>query len=82
MALTSPDEVSTTAARPSVALIAYRMATACFWLKPMSMSLWWTWPRSGLMGLRPAATRRMMALAVSKIGRPRIRNGTANEITA
>ena len=40
------------------------------------------WPRSACMGLCPWAMRRIKAKAVSKIGRPRIRKGTAKEITA
>ena len=82
MARPSPLVVSTTALKPRMAEITYRVATACFWFRPMSMSRWWMWLRSACMGLWPWAMRRMKAKAVSKMGSPRIRNGTAKEMMA
>ena len=73
---------STTAARPRIAVSIYVMATDCFWLKPMSMSRWWTCPRSAFIGFCPLASRRIIAKQMSKIGTPKIRNGTANEMMA
>ena len=40
-AFISPLVVISTAESPRIALMAYRTATACFWLRPMSMSRWW-----------------------------------------
>lgn len=80
MAFTGPLVVSTTADRPRMALMTYSTATACFWLKPMSISRWCTWLRSACMGLCPWAMRRMKAKQVSKMGRPSMRKGTAKEI--
>ena len=40
------------------------------------------WLRSATMGLCPLRMRRMKALAVSKMGRPRMMKGTRKEITA
>ena len=74
--------VSTTADRPRMALMRESTATACFWVKPMSMSRWWMCPRSGAMGLCPRASRRRMAKQVSKMGRPSTRKGTAKEMMA
>ena len=54
----------------------------CFCEKPMSISRWWKWPRSAFIGFWPWAMRRMKAKAVSKMGSPRIRNGTAKEMMA
>ena len=82
MAFSSPPVVSTTAERPRMAEITYSVATACFWLRPMSMSRWWMWPRSACMGLWPWAMRRMKAKVVSKMGRPKIRKGTTKVMTA
>ena len=82
MAFSTLVVVSKTADRPRMALITYSTATACFWLKPMSMSRWWIWPRSGAMGLWPWDTRRKMAKQVSKMGRPSMRKGTAKEMMA
>ena len=46
----------------------------------MSMSRWWTCPRSGFMGLCPWDTRRTTAKHTSKMGRPSIRKGTTKEM--
>ena len=75
-------ELSITALRPRTPEMMYSVATACFWFMPMSMSLWWMWPRSAVIGLWPRRMRRMKAAEVSKIGRPRMRKGTRKEITA
>ena len=75
MAFSSPLVVSTTADRPRMALMTYRTATACFWEKPMSMSRWWTWPRSGVMGLCPWTIRRRMAKAGVKDGQAQHEEG-------
>jgi len=82
IALIAPLDVSITAERPRILLMTYSAATACFWLRPMSMRRWWMCPRSGAIGFCPWARRRMMAKSVSNIGRPRIRNGTANDTMA
>lgn len=58
------------------------MATACFCEKPMSMRRWWKWPRSAFIGFWPWAMRRRKAKLISKIGMPRMRNGTAKEMMA
>ena len=50
MAFTTPVVASTTADRPRMAEMTYSTATACFWEKPMSISRWCRWPRSGVMG--------------------------------
>ena len=73
--------VSTTAVIPRMADSAYKIATVCFWENPISISLWWKWPRSACIGDLPDATRRTIASTVSKIGSPRIKNGTAKETT-
>ncbi len=75
MAFTGPLVVSTTADRPRMALMTYSTATACFWLKPMSISRWCTWLRSACMGLCPWAMRRMKAKQVCEDGQAQHEEG-------
>ena len=80
IAFRAPLVVSTTADRPRMAEITYSTPTVCFCDSPMSIKRWWTWLRSGIMGLCPFDTRRITAKHTSKIGRPSIRNGTTKEM--
>ena len=81
-ALSTPLSAKSTAVIPSTPLIAYNINTVCFWENPISTSLWCKCPLSAVIGLCPRNIRLIIANNASNNGNPKIKSGTANDITA
>ena len=76
----APPSNTTTALIARIEAITYKMATVCFCENPISISLWCKCPPSGAIIGFLFQILRTIAKPVSKIGSPRMRNGTINEI--